>query len=354
MITHQLLVAAAPGDAVTDAAIEYRSILRESGPSEIFAHHIHDDLVGDVAPLGALSEADRGARLLFHISIGDGPTFAAVEEWSGPLLVSYHNITPAQHFADIDPPFADLLRAGRRGLADLAHRPSLALADSAFNAAELVALGYENVHVCPLIVDVDRLRSVPPDESLLARLRTLDGPIVVFVGQLLPHKRQDLLVAAFHVLSTYLDPAARLFLVGAQRSGPYATALARQVRELGLARVHTTGWVPDEQLVAYLRAASVFCSASDHEGYGIPPLQAMAFDVPVVARACGAVPEVVADAGLLLPPHAGATVLAEAAHQVTVDDALSASLVARGRARLDDLSPEAARRRFRDLVASVT
>lgn len=354
MEVHQLLVAAAPGDAVTDAAFEQRAVLRERGESQIFARHIHDDLSAEVAPLAALPAADDGSTaLLFHVSIGDDPTFEAVERWSGPLVVSYHNITPAEHFDPIDPAFAALLRSGRRDLARLAPRPVLTMADSAYNAAELTNLGYDDVRVCPLVVDVDRLRLTPPDGALLADLERLAGPRVLFVGQQLPHKRPDLLISAIHILTTYLDTTVHLLLVGAQRSGPYADAIRRQVRELGLDRVHVAGWVSEAGLVAHFRAASVFCSASEHEGYGIPPLQAMAFDVPVVARACAAVPEVVGDGGLLLPPDAGPAVLAEALHRVICDPELADSLARAGRSRLATLTPDAARCQFRDLMAEV-
>ena len=145
------------------------------------------------------------------------------------------------------------------------------------------------------------MRSTPT--PALSALDNLDGPLVLFVGQLLPHKRPDLLLQAYHVLTTYLMPDAHLVLLGPARLERYHRGLQTLAAELNLHRAQITGWLTREQLAAYYRRADVFATMSEHEGVCVPLLEAMSFDVPVVARAYGAIPETMGDAGLLLPPE---------------------------------------------------
>jgi len=82
----------------------------------------------------------------------------------------------------------------------------------------------------------------------------------------------------------------------------------------------------------------VFLTLSEHEGFCVPLLESLAFDVPVVARACAAVPETLGGAGLLLPEAASAELVAEAIDRIVRDDALRRDLVTRGRQRLRELT----------------
>nr|MDP9441001.1 group 1 glycosyl transferase [Actinomycetota bacterium] len=216
----QLLVTGAPGDAITTAALDIRRLLRSIGASEIYARNIHPELAGEVLPLEGYRASRRPSEdiLIFHASIGEPKVHEFVMGRRERLVLVYHNISPSPPFVPFDPRFAGLLDEGRRELAELRDRVACALAVSEFNAGELVALGFADVRVAPLVVDVSRLRQLAPDPDTTVRLaEAWDGPMLLFVGQLLPHKRPDLLVQAFHVLQTYLLPEARLALVGASR-----------------------------------------------------------------------------------------------------------------------------------------
>ncbi|MGH9002791.1 MAG: glycosyltransferase, partial [Acidimicrobiia bacterium] len=242
-----------------------------------------------------------------------------------------------------DPAFAELLAAGRLELASLHDRVVLALADSGYNARELEDLGYPDVRVSPLLVDW-RLRETEPDPALEKELdERLDGPLLLFVGQLLPHKRPDLLLAAYHLLVTYLLPDVHLALVGPFPSDRYRWSLEAYVRQLNLDRALLPGRVPAAALAAYFRRSRAFVTMSEHEGVCVPLLEAMAFDRPVVARDFAAVPETLGGAGLLLPAEEDPVLVAEALARVLTDKELRQSLVAAGARRLAELDPHAAR-----------
>jgi glycosyltransferase involved in cell wall biosynthesis len=336
---HQILAAASPGDAITNAALDYRDVLRQVGPSEVFARHIAPSSAGEVRPLSEFGTSGSRGLLVYHASIGEPTVSAFLLSRSEPIVLVYHNITPAKYFEGIDDTFAELLVLGRMELESIRHRVVLAVAASRFNAAELEAIGYEDVRVIPPVVKPFRLLRTEPDPEMLNLLdRDFDAPLLLFVGQLLPHKRPDLLVKAMHVAATYLGTQAVLLLVGQNRFARYADAVSAQVRELNLPQVHVIGSIDDARLAAMFRRATAFVTVSEHEGFCVPLLEALAFDVPVVARACAAIPETVGDAGLLLPSWAGAELVAGAIDRIVSDSVLRNELIIRGRRRLKELT----------------
>jgi len=136
-------------------------------------------------------------------------------------------------------------------------------------------------------------------------------------------------------------PAARLVLVGgSDETSRYEEDLRELVRDLGLCQsVTLTSLVDDTQLVAYYRVAHAFLSMSEHEGFGVPLLEAMYFDVPVVAYAATAVPYTLGQAGLLVEDHNFAAI-AERLHRVTTDTAFRGQILASQRRRLKDFTPQ--------------
>ncbi len=139
------------------------------------------------------------------------------------------------------------------------------------------------------------------------------------------------------------DERVRLHLVGSPVGSRYGEAMERFIGSLGLeASVHITGPVRPGELEAYFRIADAFVCASDHEGFCVPIVEAMAHGVPVVAGCSGpygggAVPETVADAGLLLDSKDPLR-LAAAVHRVVTDPELRERLRSAGRRRAADFA----------------
>jgi glycosyltransferase involved in cell wall biosynthesis len=157
-----------------------------------------------------------------------------------------------------------------------------------------------------LIVPLERFRPGQRSPALLARYGlAADQPVLLYVGRMAGNKRvEDLIRALAHVRA--VRPGAALLLVG-DRGGSYAANVAR-ARELaatlGLADgVIFAGQVPDGELAAHYQLADVFVTASLHEGFCIPVVEAMACGVPVVATNATALPETIRDAGLTFQPE---------------------------------------------------
>jgi glycosyltransferase involved in cell wall biosynthesis len=338
---HQILVVASPGDAITNVALALRDLLRKVGPSEIYARHVDPRLNDDVMPLDRYASRHVRNVLIFHASMGQPDVHEFLLARRETIVLWYHNITPPEYFEPYDLAFASLLSAGRLELTALRPQVALAIADSAYNARELQAVGYRNVRVIPPMMGTRHLQEVEPRASTVEHLATFDAPIFLSVGQLLPHKRPDFLIEAMHISETYLHMANHLLLVGHQRIPRYTRAVRDQVRELNVSRIHVVGSVDEPELAAMFQSADVVVSASEHEGFCLPLVEAMRYGKPIIARACAAVPETVDGAALLLPDYAGPAMYADAMLELTANPPLGEALTARAAERVAELDAAA-------------
>jgi glycosyltransferase involved in cell wall biosynthesis len=344
---HQILVSANPGDAITNAAFELRTLLRQAGPSEIYSLYIHPDLDDDVKLLREFATR-RSAHLgedilIFHASIGEPEVTSFVASRPERLIVMYHNISPSERFLPFDPRKAGLLAAGRIELELLADKAQMAITVSEYNAGELRDAGFRNVRVTPLVVDVRRLLEVEPYQPTVNHLETIEGPIVLYVGQMLPHKRPELLIEAYHALTTNIHPEASLVMVGNHLLPKFSRYLEYQINELNLNKAWLAGAVSLGELVAFYRHATMFVTMSEHEGFCVPLLESMGFGVPTMARDISAIPETMGDAGLLLPPEDDPFLAAEGMAEIIENHEYRELLIKKGHDRVARYDPDIAR-----------
>jgi glycosyltransferase involved in cell wall biosynthesis len=228
------------------------------------------------------------------------PWLARSAQAGQAVALRYHNITPSRYFAGWEPEAVKSTQAARVQLADLAPATGLALAVSAYNESELIELGYHRSEVSPLMLDLSDFHG-SADARTMARLRSLGCPRWVFVGRIAPHKCQHDVIAAFAVYRRLYAPGARLSLIGAGTSPRYRRALEALVDDLDLGDiVEFVEAAPFPELLAHMQTADVFVCLSEHEGFCVPIVEAMEVGVPVVGFAAAAVPETIADAGVLI------------------------------------------------------
>jgi L-malate glycosyltransferase len=296
--------------------------------------------------------ATRGDMTIFHFAMVS-PMTAEFARLPGGRVLQYHNITPAHFFAPYDAGIFRLLALGRQDLATLAGHTDVALGDSEYNRRELDALGFQNTGVFPIALDLDRITQAPPRPALEAILD--DGHHnFLFVGRIAPNKKiEDHIRLAEHY-KRYVDEGYRFIFVGRTDVVPrYYNMVRALVSEYRMLpdRFIFTGPVSDVDLATYYRMADVYVSLSEHEGFCVPLLEAMAADVPVLAYASTAVPDTLGGAGVQFAPK-DLEWAAELLGELAFNDGLRARIVAGQRDRLKDFGDARIRRSLDALLAT--
>lgn len=340
---HQFLATFAGRDAIGMHTLRLRRLLRDAGfASDIYAQDTHEDVRTEslsAASYRDRARAERDSWVLYHFSIGS-PVLDVVRSPEIRLALDYHNITDAKYFWRWEPMAAARMLEGRRQLAAITSEVRFALADSAYNEQEMVDLGYRRTAVAPILIDFADYDDAPDATVLDRRRRQRDqgGLDWLCVGRIAPNKCQHDVITAFALYRRLYDPRARLTLIGGQSAGEYWRALHRLTADLGIDDAVTfTDVASHGELLACYRSSDVLVLLSEHEGFNVPVLEAMHFDVPVVAYAAGAVPGTVGDAALLLEDK-DPIVVATAVDRLRSDSSLREQLVRAGRARVEHFS----------------
>jgi glycosyltransferase involved in cell wall biosynthesis len=330
------------GDALGNQAAHVRELLRSWGhSSQVYAEH-RDRRLGDPGQHYQQYPSDPDNWLIFHYSIGS-PVTEFVRQLPDRVMPYYHNVTPAGFLRGYNEPIADLLEQGRQELA-LFKDATFALAASEYNRQEMLKLGFRHVELLPYYITFDALRASaesPAGQEIVARYDD-DAVNLLFVGRLVPNKRQDDLIRAFNAYHHLINPNSRLILVGSDANAPgYRLELESMAAALGLAEhVHLPGGVgPREGLGGYYQAADLFLCLSEHEGFCIPLVEAMAFDLPVVAYRSTGVPCAMGGAGVLISAKRY-DLIAELIELLVRDEAARNRVLAGQRRRLEVLTPD--------------
>ncbi|MCX6549495.1 MAG: glycosyltransferase [Acidobacteria bacterium] len=350
MVVNQWLAAAHRGDAIGDSARRVRDLLRAQGhESHVFALTIDEDMREEARPFTDPA-ARTGEMTILHFAL-PSPMTAALASLPRGRVLQYHNITPAHFFAPYDPGSFRLAVLARRDLAWLAGRVDLALGDSEYNRQELEGLGFPDTGVFPIAVNVDRIVHARPVPALERWLN--DGLTnFLFVGRMAPNKKIEDIVRLAEHYKRYVDAHYRFLFVGRYEGMPrYYNMVRALIADLGWLpdRFLFTGPVPDDELAAYYRSASVYISMSEHEGFGVPLVEAMAADLPVLAYSCTAIPDTLGGAGVQFAPKDFESA-AELLASLAFDDRVRADVIAGQRRRLGSFLGDRMDRELRQLV----
>jgi len=277
-----------------------------------------------------------------HVAVLHTPAFSGPIMRPCPLVLTVHDLLYRRY-----PGWLSTRRAQwywGRWIPFTARWASAVIAPSQATKADLVSLAGvdpDRVHVIPEAVDAHFLKRPSSAEIQAYRIRKgLISSYILYVGII--DRRKDLgsLLRAYAVMRAN-QKDVRLVIAG--HIIPGRSDLPSDIRALGLGdEVVLPGYIPDEELPLLYAGASLFVYPSRWEGFGLPPLEAMALGVPVITYRVSSLPEVVGDAAVLIDPPFKEEALASAIARVLEDMPFRAGLIERGVRRAAEFSWERA------------
>jgi glycosyltransferase involved in cell wall biosynthesis len=278
---------------------------------------------------------------------------SAIPFWSPcPTVVTLHDLIPLRH------PETEKFAARlywRLQIPIAARRSSFIITDSEHARAEIIAdfqIAPERIKAIMLGFNPAMLEWREPADAAAVRLKYgLPLGYILYVGTIQPRKNIDTLIEAYYRLTQQRKEMPKLVIVG--RKGWLYDKLFARIAELGLVdKILFTGFVSDEELPYIYDGASAFAYLSLFEGFGLPPLEAMACGVPVITSNTTSLPEVVGDAGVAVSP-ADVDKVAAAIARVLDDAGFATLLGQKGRERARLFSWEAAAQKTLEIYRRV-
>jgi glycosyltransferase involved in cell wall biosynthesis len=320
------------GDAVSNDVIGMYTVLSKRGYEvQIFADgcSMTEQRVRPASTISRFINSS-GGLLIYHYSMGWDTGLEILRELPCKTVIKYHNVTPPEFFIRFSEAHVLMSHGGRKQLKEIARAGcDLYLSASEYNMRELLAEGAheKNNSVVPPFHHIDRLNSIEPDPGVLRTYQ--DGATnVLMVGRVAPHKGHAELIEAFANYYYHYNSNSRLLIVGKQDAAfnSYYKLLREMVACLKLqGAVVFTGGVTDEALKAYYMSAHVFLITSQHEGFCVPLVEAMAMKVPIVAYSSSAIPDTAGDAALVWPER-NPNLAAESIHTIISNSKVGAGL----------------------------
>ncbi len=285
-VINQFTPSVAFGDSVSNALLYTQRLLRKMGyESNIYIGSIRVDLnfKNDVYHINEYKENEE-QLLLYHHSIGH-QDHEKIVKLKDKKVIIYHNITPDFYFKK-DKFLIDLCRLGREQLSTSSSFFIGAIADSTYNRKELLYYGYKNPKVLPVLVDFEKTENIKPSKKIIKKFSKYFN--ILFVGRVVPHKAQLNLIDTIFQLKKHGITKFRLHIVGSIGDVEYMNTLKDYAKFLGLKKqINFTGKVSSKELEAYYKISNLYLSLSNHEGFGMPLIEAMKCNIPVLAYNAG-------------------------------------------------------------------
>lgn len=327
------------GDAVGNDIMALHELLMKMGyPAEMYAENIHKLLAGKVKHFSKFPKLDNEDIVIYHLSTGTDLNYKLAELDCRKIMI-YHNVTPPKFFRGYDPVAVSLTEEGLKGMRFLADKVDYCLADSDFNKQNLIDAGYKcPIDVLPILIPFDDYLQTPA-ASVMSRYSD-DRTNILYTGRIAPNKKVENVIAAFSMYKRYYDNRSRLLLVGSyNEKDSYYRKVKAYAESLSTPDIIFTGHIKFDEILGYFRSADFYLCMSEHEGFCVPLVEAMFFDIPIIAYDKCAVPWTLGGSGMLLETNDPLEVAGVIAH-LKNDSGLRDTVLENQRIRLRDFQHE--------------
>lgn len=277
---HQFSPTVHKGDGVSNGMFYTQKILQDLGfVSYIYTESFEDGLEDKVLDYKTFDITNQNQLLFIHYSI-----YYDFEPWLNTLDVKkvmiYHNITPYEFF-EPNSVIYHMCKNGKEYLPALSQEVIGAIGVSKLNSDELISYKFQNVQTIPLLMDLNTIKNKPFNQKLFDEKSSEFS--IIFVGRIVRNKAQHDLIEVARFYRDMCDDF-KMYIIGSTTDESYKKELEGLIYEYDLEdNVVLCGKVSNEDLYAYYRSANLFLCMSEHEGFGIPLIESMLFDVAVMA-----------------------------------------------------------------------
>ena len=334
---HQFIPSLSLRDAVGQHTLALQQTLLEAGiASIVYADEMKENAKDYAINYRELPRKFSDRRFLIYQGSTDSPMASFLSQRHEPILMNYHNITPAETVIDWDVGTAVALGMAVAEISRFAPHVALAFTVSKFNASDLLRLGYKNIELAAPFIALSETHQREPRSIT-------QGSKWLFVGRVVPNKAQHELIKAFATYKKIYDKKATLQIVGNPAQIKYYEFLQTFAKELEVSdSVEFLGSISDTELAQRYKTSDVFTCTSRHEGFCFPLIEAMRNSLPIVAFASSAVPDTLGKAGALVRDPDPLS-FASAVHLVLKDTTLQRQLQNGAVEQLDRYSPTRAK-----------
>lgn len=342
----QVLTTLAYGDAIGNETLALKDTIKRLGYSTgIYAENIDNRIIDKevkyVNELPKLSEED---VIIYHLAIKTDLNYQ-LKDYPCKKIIIYHNITPSEFFIGYNENSRRNCEEGLKEAKILASYADYCLAVSEFNKKDLLAMGYKcPIDILPILITFKDYEK-KPNQKVLNRYND-DYVNILFTGRIAPNKKQEDIIDAFYYYNKFINPKSRLFLVGSFGGmEKYYYKLKEYSKQLGLKNVYFTGHIGFDEILAYYKVADLFLCMSEHEGFCVPLVEAMYFNLPIVAYDSSAIADTLGGSGFLLKEKNGKET-AEVIHRILSDEKLKNTIVYNQKIRLQDFQHDVIENEF--------
>lgn len=329
-----------PGDAISSNVLELHRLFKKYNfDSTIVLSYADPEYKGVGQNISSLINTDLSNSIgIYHFSI-HSKNYHLFQQLNFKIKVLvFHNVTPPSFFPVKDKYRIESIEPSMKDLLSFHNSFDFAIADSDYNSNILKINGFKK-----------EIYIVPPFTHLqqkfgnVKRVQYNPGQIL-FVSQINYHKRQDDVIKAFKYYRNLFNNAATLYLVGSNYLG---SPMSNRIRNLsaGDKSIILTGKISNQELAQLYTSSSIYLSLSEHEGFGVPLVEAMYFSLPVIAYQAGAVSETLGSGGIIFSSK-NFNLLASTIHELDTNQQLRKYIKNNQKTELQRYQPELIERKL--------
>lgn len=350
----QLLVTLQKGDAIGNFALALHKMLLDSGyDAEIYAYNLGNNIkeisINNIEHFKNLKSDD----LIVYQMCEGHKINALIRKQNCRKMMIYHNFTPAEFFQCFGTELYSIQNLAQQVISSMKDVFDKCIAVSEFNRQNLITMGYasDKINVIPLYIEWDDYKKEPDSNTL--QYYNDECVNILFVGRIVPNKKQEDIIRIFAYYHKFVNRRSRLFVIGSPFVQNYNTALREYIDYMGISdSVIMPGHSTFSEILAYYKCADIFLCMSEHEGFGVPLVEAMLFDVPIIAYDSSAISDTLGDSGVLVD-NKEPKKIAEIISKVIEDDSFTDEIILRQRKRLTDFEYNKLKTRYLNEIKSM-